>query len=373
MKRKQAILAVILIGGMIFMKFGCAGGNAEGNKEIKNEATLPDSSKMKDDNKQAKMDEDLIPVEVTTVNQGEIASYLLLSSNLETEKMADVFSRVQGLVEKLYVEEGDYVKKGQTLMQLEADEYALAEEKARINYEQQKGVFERISSMYNKELLSKDEFEQSKFALDGARIEWEQAKLNLNYTKIASPINGVVVDRTRKIGDRIQAIDKLFTVINTEEMIVIVYVPEKEILNIKKGQMAYVVSTNIQNQRFPGWVKRVSPAVDPQSGTFKVTVGVNNKQNKLRPGMFVSVHIVTATHDDAILIPKTAIVYENEAMNVFVVRDSVAHKVLLNVGFQDYEKVESLDGIEPGEKVIVVGQAGLKDKTRVNPVFERNL
>lgn len=383
MKRKQVILAVLFIGSLIFMQFGCSGGSAEGNKEMKTEAALPDStqadstasdsSKMKGDNKQAKIEEELIPVEVTTVKQGEIASYLLLSSNLETEKMADVFSRVQGLVEKLYVEEGDYVKKSQTLMQLEADEYSLAEEKARINYEQQKSAFERISSMYNKELLSKDEYEQAKFALDAVRIEWEQAKLNLDYTKISTPINGVVVDRLRKIGDRIQTTDKLFTVINTDEMIVIVYVPEKEIMTIKKGQTAYVVSNNIENQRFPGWVKRVSPAVDPQSGTFKVTVGVNNKENKLRPGMFVNVHIVTAIHEDAVLIPKTAIVYENEAMNVFVVRDSVAHKVMLNVGFQDYEKVESLDGIEAGDKVIVVGQAGLKDKTRVNPVMERNL
>ncbi len=131
---------------------------------------------MKGNNKQARIEEELVPVEFITVKQGEIASYLLLSSNLEIEKMADVFSRVQGLVEKLYVEEGDYVKKGQTLMQLEADEYSLAEEKARINYE------------------------QAKFALDAVRIEWEQAKLNLDYTKISAPINGVVVDRLRKIG-----------------------------------------------------------------------------------------------------------------------------------------------------------------------------
>ncbi len=102
--------------------------------------------------------------------------------------------------------------------------------------------------------------------------------------------------------------------INTDEMTVIVYVPEKEIMNIKKGQTAYVVSNNIENKKFPGWVKRVSQAMDPQSGTFKVTVGVNNKENKLRPGMFVNVHIVTAPHDDAVLIPETAIVYENAAI-----------------------------------------------------------
>ncbi|MCI0515811.1 efflux RND transporter periplasmic adaptor subunit, partial [candidate division KSB1 bacterium] len=128
---------------------------------------------------------------------------------------------------------------------------------------------------------------------------------------------------------------------------------------------------NLGNQKFTGWVKRVSPAVDPQSGTFKVTVGVKNMNQKLRPGMFVNVHIITDTHPSAVLIPKTAIVYEHEDMNVFVVRDSLAYKITLNTGFQNHDNVESLSEIEPGEKIIVVGQAGLKNKTKVKIVKER--
>ncbi len=174
-----------------------------------------------------------------------------------------------------------------------------------------------------------------------------------------------------KLGDRINPTDKLFTVINTDEMIAVVYAPEKELGIIKKKQPAYISSDNIRGEQFTGWIKRVSPVVDPQSGTFKVTIGVRNKRDKLHAGMFVNTHIVTATHEDAILIPKTAIVYENEAMNVFVVRDSIAHKIALDVGFQDHEKIESLSEIQEGDKVIVVGQAGLKDKTKVIIVSER--
>ena len=111
--------------------------------------------------------------------------------------------------------------------------------------------------------------------------------------------------------------------------------------------------------------------MDPQSGTFKVTVGIRNPENVLRPGMFVNVHIVTDTHSTAVLVPKMAIVYDNENMNVFVVRDSVAHKITLNSGFQDPQNVESLSDIEAGEKIIVVGQAGLKDQSKVKIVMER--
>ena len=154
-------------------------------------------------------------------------------------------------------------------------------------------------------------------------------------------------------------------------MIAVVYVPEKEISNVHKGQAAFITSDNLKNEKFTGWLKRVSPVIDPSSGTFKVTIGVKNVDNTLRAGMFVNAFIVTDVHENAILIPKTAIVYENEAMSVFVVRDSIAHKITLDVGFQDHEKIESINDIHEGDKVIVVGQAGLKDQTKVKIVSER--
>jgi membrane fusion protein (multidrug efflux system) len=228
-----------------------------------------------------------------------------------------------------------------------------------------------MEAMFNKDLLSKEEFEQAKYTTQALEVEWKQAQLNLSYTQITAPISGVIGDRLRKPGERIQPTDKLFTVINTEEMIAIVYIPEKELGRIVKDQIAYITSDNIPDERFMAYVKRVSPVVDPQSGTFKVTIGVKDKANKLRVGMFVNAHIVTDTHENTVLIPKLAIVYENELMNVFVVKDSVAHKIALKVGFQDHEKVEALADVEEGDKVIVVGQAGLKDQTKVKIVSER--
>lgn len=365
---KFILITILLTFSLLFLN-GC---NAKNNSSENVEAHNDSTENKKDSDKKPNKENELIPVETTTIQKGAISSYILLSSNLETEKMADVYSRVQGLVEKINVEEGDYVRRDQVLMELEAEEYILAEQSARVDYEQKKAAYERAEAMFNKELYSQQEFEQVKFTLDAAKIAWEQAKLNLSYTKITSPITGVVGNRLRKPGDRIQPSDQLFTVINLEEMIAVVYVPEREIEIISKGQEAYLFSDNLENKKFPGWIKRVSPAVDPQSGTFKVTVGVKNVDNKLRPGMFVNVHIITETHDNAVLIPKTAIVYENENMNVYVVRDSIARKIQLDPGFQNYQYIEALTQISEGEKVIVVGQAGLKDSTKVKIISERN-
>jgi RND family efflux transporter MFP subunit len=376
-KKLEAVISILTVYLLLF--YACGNGSAEEEGKISSDAAVDsvntDSSgsaeKMindKDEDKKNEKAAELIPVEVTTVTKGNITDYILLSANLETEKMADVYSRVQGLVENIYVEEGDYVKKGKTMIVLEAVEYKLAEEKARLNYLKQKSDFERLEAMYKQDLLSIEEFQQARFTMQSLEVDWKQAKLNLSYTRIASPISGVVGDRLRKPGDRIQPTNKLFTVINTTEMIAVVYAPEKELENVKKNQSAFVTSDHITGERFEGWIKRVSPVVDPQSGTFKVTIGVKNRENRLKAGMFVNTHIITATHHDAVLITKRAIVYENEAMNVFIVRDSLAHKIILKVGFQDHAKVESLEGIYEGDQIIIIGQAGLKDKTKVKIV-----
>jgi RND family efflux transporter MFP subunit len=198
-----------------------------------------DTSKETNKDRKTEKEEELIPVETTVAQTGDISSFILLSSNLETERMADVYSRVQGLVEEIYVEEGDFVRKGQVLMKLEADEYALEEAKAKVEFAQEESRYERSKSMFEKNLLSKEEFEQTKFGLDAKRIVWDQAKLNLDYTNITSPISGVIGERLRRPGDRIQPSDKLFTAINTDEMIAVVHVPEKEIGRLRKGQNAY--------------------------------------------------------------------------------------------------------------------------------------
>ena len=374
-KSNFVIIAVIL---PVLLNFSCGGGTAQDGGSSRSVPAATNSQKIKNDNAgnlgqtgNKNSGADIIPVEVTKIKKGVISDYILLSTNLETEKMASVYSRIQGLVASISAEEGDIVKKGQILMTLEADEYVLAEEKARLNYLSQKSDFDRMEAMYQQNLLSKEEYEKAKFTLQGLEVDWKEAKLNLSYTQIKTPIDGIVGDRLIKPGDRIQPSDKLYTVINTSEMIAVVYAPEKEMGNVVKNQRAYITSDNLPGEQYEGWIKRVSPVVDPQSGTFKITVGVKNPNNILRAGMFVNTNIITATHENAVLIPKTAIVYENEQLRVYVVKDSIANKVPLKVGFQDYEKIESLTGIVEGDQIIVVGQAGLKDKTKVRIVNER--
>ncbi|WP_456442983.1 efflux RND transporter periplasmic adaptor subunit [Caldithrix abyssi] len=364
---KRSITLILLLGLSLLILAACG---RQGNKERmnaqnqRNDSSARAGVNMNDPAKNVER----VPVEVMPVLRGDIAKYLLISSNLETEVMADVYSRIQGIVEKIYKEEGQYVEKGEVMLELEAREYELSEQKARVEYEQQKRNFDRLKAMFEKNLLSQEEFEKARYALEATEIAWKQAKLQLDFTKVRSPITGRVGQRLTKIGERIQPTDKLFSVVDNSQVIAVVYVPEKNMREVKIGQRAYITSDHFAGQRFEGWVKRLSPVVDPSSGTFKVTVGVRNRSSILRPGMFVNVHIILDTHKDVVLVPKTAIVYENENMYAYVVRDSIAHRVKIQPGYEDNEKVEVLKDIEEGEMIIVVGQAGMKDQTPVRIV-----
>ena len=120
-----------------------------------------------------------IPIEVTPVTRGEISSYLLYNSTLETEQMADVFARIQGIAEKIYVEEGDRVSRNQALLQIEEEEYALAEQKARLEYDTKLSEFKRFEALKDKNLISEEEFDNARLAVRQAELAWKQAKLNL--------------------------------------------------------------------------------------------------------------------------------------------------------------------------------------------------
>jgi multidrug efflux pump subunit AcrA (membrane-fusion protein) len=130
-----------------------------------------------------------------------------------------------------------------------------------------------------------------------------------------------------------------------------------------------VTSEFLPDRSFKGWVKRISPVIDPKSGTFKVTIGVrSDKPSELPPGLFVGVRVVTDTRASAILIPKRAVVYEGGERYIFTVAKDRALKRKLAAGYEDPQNIECVSGLEVGTPVIVLGQSGLKDGAAVRVV-----
>ena len=357
---------------MIFLLFQCGSETSQAQKESSGDSAAVKSSETSGRMGQQKEMSNAVPVEVTPVIRGEISSFLLYNSTLETEEMADVYSRVPGLIEKLYVEEGQVVRKNQALLQIEEDEYQLEEEKAKLQYDKQVSEYERFTALKDKNLVSVEEYETARLNLRQAELQWKQAKLNLDYTTVRSPIDGVVGERFIRLGDRIQTTTQLFVVSNPEDKLVKIYVPQNELPKCYLNQSAVVFTDVLSDQSFKGWVKRISPIVDPTSGTFKVTVGIRDSRNQLPPGMFVSVRLIVDTREKTLLLPKASLVYENERTYFFLVESDSVKKIELEKGFEDAEKVEVLNDIPDSSRIVVVGQTGLKEGSKINIVQQKS-
>ena len=378
MKNFATVLLILLT---CLVLAGCSSGDANSAEPAAADSSSAADSTQKSDQdtsgEEAKKDGSgkdqptAIPVEITRLTTGQISSFLLYSSTLETEQTVNVYSRIAGLAEEIYVEESDRVQKGARLIQIEKDEYVLAERKARLEYEKLLADYNRLKALQAEELLSEEEFLTAEINMKQAEIAWEQAKLNLEYTTVTAPISGVIGDRLVNLGDRIQTSTNLFTIANLNEKIVRLYVPQSEFAKCYKNQTAKVTTDVMAGTKFNGYVKRISPIIDPQSGTFKVTIAVKDPQNKLRPGMFVNAELIVDTHENAKLIPKSALIYENERTYFFIVSQDSSQKLELKKGFEDAEKVEILNDLEAGTQIVVLGQNGLKDGSRVKIVEEK--
>ena len=331
------------------------------------DSTLADSAQADSAAKQAKKI-DAIPVETAPAEKGAISSYQTFNSTVETEAAVEIYPQTTGLVEAVWVEEGDRVAAGDTLLQIDDDQLHLVAQEARVNFEHLEKGFERTDEMFRRRLISNQDYENKRYEMDQARLRRERAELELEHTIIRAPFSGVITERQVQVGARVSQGTHLFALIKLDDMIARVFVPGQYLMEISPDQQAMVTSDFLKDRRFQGWVKRISPVVDPRSGTFKVTVGLKDRWEFLRPGIFVNVRIITDTHAEAVLVPKQAIVYDGGDRYVFVVQDSTASRIKLEGGYEDGEHVEALAGVEAGEPIIVVGQNGLKDKAKVKIV-----
>jgi membrane fusion protein (multidrug efflux system) len=312
---------------------------------------------------------EMVPVETALVTRGAISAFLPFNATLETESVVDIYPQTAGQVEAMLVEEGRVVKEGDPLLKIEDRELRVDVEENTASFEHLKRNFARNEDLYQRNLINKQDYETQVYQLEQARLKLERAQIRLAYATVRAPFDGVISARETQVGARVGSGTKLFSMVKLDDLVARVFVPGRHLTVVAENQPAVVTSEFLPDRTFQGWVKRISPVIDPKSGTFKVTVGVKSeKPSDLPPGLFVGVRIVTDTRPDAVLIPKRAVIYEGGERYVFTVVKDRAVKKKLTAGFEDPNNVEALSGFEVGTVVIVLGQSGLKDGSLVRSV-----
>ena len=305
--------------------------------------------------------EEAVPVEVVGLERGTIESALRFSATLEAERDVRVFAEAQRRVVELRVEEGDAVRAGALLIRLQDDAQRSALNKAEIELRQATREYDRQKSLFDRSLVSEQVFNDAALFFEQAEIAVDDARRNLAYTEIRAPFAGIVTERLVNVGDYVSLSQPLFRVVDFDSIVARIYVPEKELPALATGLDARLTADAIGGVSFVGTVDRISPVVDPGTGTVKVTLAVE-PDDRLRPGMFVEVELVTAVHEDALLLPKRAVVYDNDQLFVFrLAEERRVERIKVDLVLEDVESIEPGDNLAEGDQIVVAGQASLKD------------
>jgi len=313
-------------------------------------------------------DDVTVPVEVATVTSGDIASYWTGTATLEAEKETEVVAKVSGVVKRLLVEEGDYVTAGQMLAKLDDEKIAVQMNQAKANLDKLKSDYDRAQELFDESLVSAQEFQRAKYEYESQKAAYDLSALDLEYTAIRSPISGVVAERLIKVGNMVIANSPVFRVTDPDPLLAVLHVPERQVGRLMDGQRAKITVDALGEREFAGRVDRISPVVDPSTGTIKVTVEVNDTSESLKPGMFARINIVHNVHAGALLAPRDAIIEEDDESAVFVVSDSTAYRRVVKTGYVNSVHIEVLDGLALGDTVVTTGKGSLKDSSRVDMV-----
>lgn len=311
-----------------------------------------------------------IPVEVAALKIGAISSNYETTAVLEAKEEAYVVARANGIVEHIYVEEGDYVEKGQPLAKLEQERYQLSVTRAKADLRGIQKELDKINKVYNQKLVSDDTFDKLSAQHESAKATLKLAELDLSETTIRAPISGFIAERNAKVGNLTESFqrERMFYIVEQKQLYGIVHLPEKELSRVHKEQVASLSVTALGNQEVKAFVERISPVIDSETGTFKVTLRVPNEENHLKAGMFSKVKLNYDTHDNATLLPRKALLHIDDQINVFIVKDGIATKVPVTIGYQEGQYVEITEGLEGSEKVVITGHHNLKDQANVEVV-----
>lgn len=311
-----------------------------------------------------------VPVEVQPLRRAAMVAVYSGTAPVEAHEEAEVVAKVGGEVRQIFVEEGDTVTAGQVLARLDGDRLRLDLAEIDANLRKLERDYNRQLELSQKGLVAKGTAENAKYDLDALKAAYDSARLELSYTEIRAPIAGVVSARHIKVGNTIKPNDPTFRVTNLDPLVAYVHIPEKEFRKLAPGQVADVLVDALGGERFEGKISRISPTVDPQKGTFRARVEVPDQTRRLKPGMFARVNIVYERREDALQLPRNSILDADGEQSVFVVVNGKAEQRRIATGLANNGWVEVLEGLKGDERVVVVGQGGLKTGTAVKVVDE---
>lgn len=308
-----------------------------------------------------------VPVEVAKAQRKPIAASYSGTASLEAPGEAQVVAKTSGVMVQLLAEEGDQVTAGQVLARIDGDRVRLEAQRQLATVRKLENNFRRSQELAAQKLVSAEASDQIKYDLESARASYALAKLELSYTNIIAPISGVVAQRMVKPGNLIGLNAPVFRIVNNSHLEGVLNAPERELSRLKAGLPLRMVVDAVPGKVFEGKVDRVSPVMDSGSGTFRVVCAFDNAP-ELRPGMFGRIEVVYDQRQDALTVPRSALLEDEGEPALYIVRGKIAKRTPVTVGYSNGELAEILSGVKEGDMVVTAGKVAIRDGTEVQVI-----
>ena len=339
----------------------------------------------------------IVPVNVQRIKAESITQKVQYLGNINGDPSVVIYPKLSDLITDIYVENGDYVKKGEVLgkisdatvrtskAQAEAAYLSAKSQVANVNVE-----YERMRTLYEAKAISDSQWDQlltqkevAESGLKQAKAALDMAETQLGYAKITAPITGYVSNLVYEPGDMSTPQKPFATVHQIKTIQTKINVTERDLGHIKAGQRAEISVEAYPSEVFNGTVVNVSPVIDPMTRTAQVEIKSDNADMRLKPGMFARVSIVINELENVLTIDKAATNKQTilksfgdnlredrvvETYSCFIIRDGVALEVPIEIGVESKTKYEVTNGLSEGDLVVVMGQNNLSDSTMVNIV-----
>lgn len=314
------------------------------------------------DNKVHSLNQENSKVSVLKISAQSNLLKLNYSGSIEPDNTVKIGFAIPGIINKVYVEEGQLVKKGQLLATIDDTEYRNSLSITEAALSQTEDLYRRLKDLFEKESLPEKDFIDIKTKLAQARASKNINTKRINDCRLYAPMSGYITGKAIEAGSSASPGLPAFDIIKTYRVYAQFTVPEAEIGHIANGQAANVFVPTLQDT-LKGKISLINPQADAQTKTYKVKILLNNAGRKLLPGMLSDVQVETGRKGKRIAIPATAIVRDEDNLTyVFVVNNqNKAVRRRIVSGDLDGDQVMISSGLEINDRVVVSGQKNIKD------------
>lgn len=277
-------------------------------------------------------------------------------------QQASIFSKVSGNLDFVYADMGMHVRKNQLLALIDSTELHQQFQQAEATYQNARLTYERTKDLFAQKLVSRQDLDNAEATMKVSAATYETAKTRLGYAHITAPFAGFITKRFLDAGALVTPNNStLFTLMDLDQMKIVVSVLEKDIPRITAGKPATVTVDAFPERTFEGRITRLSEAVDPGTRTMAIEIDIPNKNHLLKPGMFASVTIVVEEHRDALTVPTVALLKDDQGFYLYTAVLDTARRIRVTPGWEQGERTEIREGLGGSQSVITTGQQFVRD------------